>query len=204
MTFTRSSVIEKATRSKLTSHFGFFFQRWLSNPLAVGSIMPSSPGLCALVQKQLGYKSDEIVVEYGPGTGAITRAILDAGVPAERLYSIEIDPELVKYMTHEFPEVTVIHGDVRHSDSLIGSSLVGQVGTVIVGIPMVLLPFEQQQEIIAAIFRILKSGRHFLLFTYCITSPLSMKALHLRGKRLGWTPWNFPPASLWAYESANT
>ena len=204
MTLIRSSVLEKETSSKLTSDFGFFFQRWLSNPLAVGSIMPSSPGLRSLVRKKLGYESDEIVVEYGPGTGAITRAILDAGVPAERLYSIEIDPELVKYMTQEFPEVTVIHGDVRHSDSLIGSSLVGQVGTVIVGIPMVLLPFAQQQEIIATIFRILKAGRRFLLYSYCITSPLSMKGLHLSGKRLGWTPWNFPPASLWEYKSANT
>jgi phosphatidylethanolamine/phosphatidyl-N-methylethanolamine N-methyltransferase len=70
---------------------------------------------------------------------------------------------------------------------------------VIVGIPMVMLPRPLQTEIIDAIFRIMPPGSRFLLYTYCITSPLPLAALGLKGERLAWTPANFPPASVWGY-----
>ena len=73
---------------------------------------------------------------------------------------------------------------------------------MVVGIPMVLLPIDLQKEIIEAIFSVLPEGRRFILYTYCATSPLDMKKLGLKGKRLGWTPRNFPPASVWGYTKA--
>jgi hypothetical protein len=42
-------------------------------------------------------------------------------------------------------------------------------------------------------------GRGFLLYTYCITSPLPYGKLGLGARRLAWTPLNFPPASVWRY-----
>ena len=181
-----------------------FLRRWAAHPLSMGSLIPSSVGLRNLVKNHIKCMDDEVVVEFGGGTGAITRAILESGIPAQRIYSVELDPQLAEYLQKTFPQIQVICGDARLIDTFLGEDKSGKVGTLIVGIPMVLLPLQLQQDIVEAIFRVLRKGRGFLLFTYCITSPLPMKKLGLTGRRLGWTPLNVPPASLWYYERRKT
>ncbi|CAK0755924.1 phosphatidylethanolamine/phosphatidyl-N-methylethanolamine N-methyltransferase [uncultured Gammaproteobacteria bacterium] len=196
------TVAEKAPAVKVPPAALLFFQRWLAAPLSMGSVFPSSIGLKRLVAKNLICGPDEVIVEFGGGTGAITKAVLDAGIPGSKLYSIEIDTELARYLRLSHPDIHVLHGDCREADKLIGKSLIGKVGTVIVGIPMVMLPFALQKEIVEAIFRIMPAGNRFLLYTYCATSPLSLRKLGLKGERLGWTPLNLPPASVWGYTKA--
>ncbi|MEI6985601.1 MAG: rRNA adenine N-6-methyltransferase family protein [Rhodospirillaceae bacterium] len=202
MSQTEVIVADKAKGRKAPPAAWVFFQRWLANPLSMGSVVPSSIGLRNLISKHLVCGPDEVVVEFGGGTGAITRALLEAGVPSDRIWSIEIDPELASFLHQTYPDVNVIHGDCRETEKFIGVDLVGKVGTVVVGIPMVMLPHAIQKEVTNAIFRVLPKGRRFLLYTYCATSPLDMKKLGLKGKRLGWTPRNFPPASVWGYSKA--
>ncbi len=202
MSQTEVVTADKAKGRKAPPAAWVFFQRWLANPLSMGSVVPSSIGLRKLVSKNLICGQDEIVVEFGGGTGAITRALLESGLPADRIWSIEIDPELASFLSQTYPDVKVVHGDCRQTRKFIGEDLVGKVGTVVVGIPMVLLPLDLQREIIDAIFSVLPEGRRFILYTYCATSPLDMKKLGLKGKRLGWTPRNFPPASVWGYSKA--
>jgi phosphatidylethanolamine/phosphatidyl-N-methylethanolamine N-methyltransferase len=43
-------------------------------------------------------------------------------------------------------------------------------------------------------------GKGFLLYTYCITSPLPYRKLGLTARREAWTPLNAPPASVWRYQ----
>lgn len=193
----------KAKRHKSPPAAWLFFLRWLANPMAVGSVTPSASGLRKLIQKHLVCGPDEVIVEFGGGTGAITRAILEAGVPPNKIYVFEIDPDLVDFLRSNYPGVNVIHGDCRHAHKLIDPSHVGKVGTVVCGIPMVMLPIQLQKEIMSATFDVMPKGRRFLLYTYCATSPLAMKVLGLKGKRLGWTPNNFPPASVWGYSKVD-
>ena len=202
MSQTEVVTADKAKGRKAPPAAWVFFQRWLANPLSMGSIVPSSVGLRNLISKNVVCAPDEIVVEFGGGTGALTRAILEAGVPAAKIWSIEIDAELASFLHHTYPDVNVVHGDCRETGKFIGAEQMGKVGTVVVGIPMVMLPLGLQREIVTEIFRVLPEGRRFLLYTYCATSPLDMKKLGLKGKRLGWTPRNFPPASVWGYTKA--
>lgn len=179
-----------------------FFRRWLAAPLSMGSIVPSSARLRQIIARAIVCDDDQVVVEFGGGTGAVTRAILEAGVPPERLWSIEIDPELAAFLGRCYPGVNVVHGDCRNVETFIGPKLVGKVGTVVLGIPMVMLPLNLQRELVAACFRVLTPGRRFLHYTFCATSPLDRSKLGLTGQRLGWTPFNFPPASVWGYAAA--
>ena len=179
MSQTEVVTADKAKGRKAPPAAWVFFQRWLANPLSMGSIVPSSIGLRKLISKHVICGADEIVVEFGGGTGAITRALLEAGIPAAKVWSIEIDPELASFLHQTYPDVNVVHGDCRDTKKFIGDDLVGKVGTVVVGIPMVLLPLDLQKQIVAAIFSVLPEGRRFILYTYCATSPLDMKKLGL-------------------------
>ena len=180
---------------------GLFFRRWLANPLQMGSIVPSSPALCRRLVAQTHATPDQIVVELGAGTGVVSRALIQAGLAPERLYVIEIVPDMAAHLRQALPGAQVVEGDARRLPQLIPQELHGRVGTVIVGIPLVLLPVAEQRRFIDAI-QAVAPGLGFILYSYCVTSPLPWRKLGLTARREAWTPLNFPPASVWRYTPA--
>ncbi len=183
---------------------GMFFRRWLANPLQMGSVVPSSSALCRRIVSQIRRADDEFVIELGAGTGVISRALLAGGVPAARLYVLEIVPDMAAHLKLVLPGVIVIEGDARALPELIPRCCHGRIGTVVCGIPLVLLPKAEQRKFIRAIDAV-APGRGFLHYSYCATSPLPARHHSLAAKREAWTPLNFPPASVWRYTPrANT
>ncbi len=177
---------------------GLFFRRWMANPLQMGSIVPSSAALCRRIVAQTRTAPDEVVVELGAGTGVISKALIESGLSAERLYVVEIVGDMAVHLRRGLPGAHVIEGDARRLPHLIPPELHGRIGTVVVGIPLVLLPVPEQRRFIDAIEAV-APGRGFILYSYCITSPLPWKKHGLVPKREAWTPLNFPPASVWRY-----
>jgi phosphatidylethanolamine/phosphatidyl-N-methylethanolamine N-methyltransferase len=175
-----------------------FFRRWIANPLQMGSIVPSSPSLCSRVARQVRRTQDEFVVELGAGTGVISRALLDAGLPPEKLYVVEIVPTMADHLKRVLPGVNVIAGDARELSRLLPEAVHRNIGTVVCGIPLVLLPVPEQRRFIDAIEAV-APGRGFLHYSYCVTSPLPYQRHSLSARREAWTPRNFPPASVWRY-----
>lgn len=178
-----------------------FLRRWLANPLQMGSIVPSSPALCRRVVAAVRRAPDETVVELGAGTGVITRALLQAGIPATRIAVVEIVPDMARHLAATLPGVHVIEGDARALPGLLRPLVLrgfGRVGTVVCGIPLVLLPLAEQRRFVGAIAAV-APGRGFLHYSYCVTSPLPARRHGLVGRREAWTPLNIPPASVWRY-----
>jgi phosphatidylethanolamine/phosphatidyl-N-methylethanolamine N-methyltransferase len=173
----------------------------LANPLQMGSVVPSSAALCARIVRQVHRAPDEAVLDLGAGTGVISRALLAGGVPADRLFVVEIAPPMAAHLRRALPGAQVIEGDARHLAELVPAEWHGRIGTVICGIPLVLLPFAEQRHLIAAM-QTVAPGRGFLHFSYCATSPISLRKHDLAGRREAWTPLNFPPASVWRYTPA--
>ena len=180
---------------------GLFFRRWMANPLQMGSIVPSSPALCRRLVAQTRAAPDQIVGELGAGTGVGSRALIESGLPPERLYVIEIVPDMADHLRRRLAGAQVIEGDARQLPQLIPQEWHGRVGTVIVGIPLVLLPVAEQRRVVDAI-QAVAPGLGFVLYSYCVTSPLPWKKLGLTPRRAAWTPLNFPPASVWRYTPA--
>ena len=192
----RSNVFEAQRRPD--SGVALFLARWLANPLQMGSVVPSSPALCRRVVQQVQRTPDEWVLELGAGTGVVSRALLDGGVPPERMTVLEIVPDMVEHLRARLPGVEVVEGDARALPDLIPHGRHGRIGTVICGIPMVLLPLAEQRCFIDAIGAV-APGRGFLHYSYCLTSPLPHRKHGLAAKREAWTPLNVPPASVWRY-----
>ena len=182
---------------------GLFFRRWMANPLQMGSIVPSSPALCRRLVAQTRAAPGQIVVELGAGTGVVSRALIESGLPAEQLYVIEIVPDMAAHLRQVLPGAQVIEGDARRLPQLIPPELHGRIGTVIVGIPLVLLPVAEQRRFIDAI-QAVAPGAGFILYSYCVTSPLPWKKHGLTARREAWTPLNVPPASVWRYTPAHS
>ena len=175
-----------------------FLRRWLANPLQMGSIVPSSAALCRRIVQQVHLEDGEAVLELGAGTGVIGRALLASGIPGTQMVTIEIVPSMAEHLRQILPGVYVIAGDARRLPDLLPSRFGGRIGTVICGIPLVLLPLAEQRRFIDAIEAV-APGKGFLHYSYCVTSPLPWRKHGLVARREAWTALNFPPASVWRY-----
>ena len=177
-----------------------FLKRWFRNPLQVGALLPSSRFLARLIGKQVFLPANHIIVELGGGTGKLTLELLAAGIPAECLYVVEIDPVLVNYLRRKFPNVVVLQGSAADLATLIPPHLHGKVSTIISGIPLLNMPRILQKNIINACLDVLSLKGKFIQFTYSPFSSFPAKKFGLSKIRAGTVLRNLPPATVWCYE----
>ena len=84
----RQQGLRKALADKFDDELKFF-KGWIDKPKAVGSIVPTSSIAARRMASVVNPDSGLPVLEVGPGTGVITRAILAGGVKPENLYLVE-------------------------------------------------------------------------------------------------------------------
>ena len=179
-----------------------FLKRWIRHPIRLGAVIPSSPALTGLVARNVELRPGGIVLELGGGTGCLTRKLLDSGIPEDKLYVLELDPELCAYLKNALPNVNVIQGDACDLPKLIPKKYIGKVSTVISGMPMTTMPIEVQRKIIDASFSVMDDKGDLLQYTYRPISPLPAARLGLVKQRVGVTFRNLPPATVWRYQKA--
>ncbi len=179
-----------------------FLRRWLVHPFRVGTLLPSSPGLARLVARHAVVERNQLTVEVGAGTGAVTQALLDVGLPQERLIVVEIDGALCAWLRERFPRVAVISGDAAQLRRRLPASWVGRVATVVSGLPILTLPLAEQRAIVEEWFGVMHAHGRLLQYTYYPLSPLPLRSLGLAGRRVGWAKGNVPPASVWQFTDA--
>jgi len=172
----------KNKRLKDSENF-LFLKRLIRNPRSLGAIVPSSKALARFICRHIHYNEGDFIVEIGAGTGRFTRAILQSGVPEAKLIVLELDSELAHYLRGNFPGVHVIEGNATVLENLIPAEVIGNVHTIISGIPMVNLPKKTQKEIMDACFKILGEGGHVLQFTYGPVSPIPVKSFNTDANR---------------------
>jgi phosphatidylethanolamine/phosphatidyl-N-methylethanolamine N-methyltransferase len=175
------------------------FRRFLAHPVRLSSALPVSGTVARMVASKVLRASDEYVVELGAGTGAVTRALLAAGVPPEKLIAVEIDTEMADFLARTMPNLQVIEGSAADIGTMLPKETLGRIGTVICGVPLSMLYYADQQEIVDAMLALNPHDGRFLQYSYRLGSPLHAARLGLAGERLGFTLWNALPASVWAY-----
>lgn len=82
----------------------------VSNFQTTAAVVPSSRFLTRAMLAPLRLAEARVVVEFGPGTGAMTRALLEALPAQATLYSFEVSPRFCEYLSVHFsdPRLVVI------------------------------------------------------------------------------------------------
>jgi phosphatidylethanolamine/phosphatidyl-N-methylethanolamine N-methyltransferase len=179
-----------------------FFKQYLQNPRDVGSVMPSGARLTDMMVKALALAETGKVVELGPGTGAFTRALIEAGVAPERLILVERNTDFAAFLTQEFPGVTVRIGDAQELDRILAKAGEGTVQRIVSGLPLRSMDDDIRLGIARAVAASLAPGGRLVQFTYLSGPPISRKAAAeagLLGARFGVALGNVPPAFVWQY-----
>jgi len=172
---------------------------WLKNPLKIGAVAASSPELASAMARHIPLHNGGYVVELGGGTGPVTRAILDTGVPADRLIVVERDPDLHRHLSKRYPNVRVLQGDAMHLQQLLRRAGIHPVKAIVSSLPLLSMKKAIQHRIGAQAFSVLEPGAPFIQFTYGLFSPLNRHRLGVHGTVEDRVLQNLPPASVWLY-----
>lgn len=186
------------------SALALFWRRWISNPRAIGAVVPSAPGLARRMAREVVRGEGEAVVELGPGTGTVTRALIASGVPEGSLILVERDAEMHGFLVEQFPRATVIHGDAAELGDILPRQWKGRVSTVVSSLPLLGLSVARRARIADAAFAAMADQGRLVQFTYSPFCPLRRAAPHIRGQKTGFAAFNLPPATVWRYTVPDT
>ena len=181
-----------------------FLREFLRAPLRTGAQQPSSRALAAAMAAEIDPAAEGPVVELGPGTGVVTRALLDRGIPEDRLILIELNPSFAGHVHRNFPQATVLNGSAFDMRRLITTEIGGgaepQIAGVVSGLPLRGRPDALRTRLLEDALDLARpaAGR-FVQFTYWYDSPVPFDRTRVDGRRTRFVPFNLWPASVWTY-----
>ena len=179
-----------------------FLQEWFANPQRTGSVAPSSPQLGAAMARWLPSDPESFVLELGPGTGAVTQALIKRGLREERLVAIERNPKMARLLRQRFPRAHIITGDAWQMDVLLRehNEPIESVGAVISSLPLLNFPPEEAEVLAEKIRAILQHGGKWVQYSYHLGNAHHKSAtrFHRLASNIIWL--NLPPARVNVYQ----
>ena len=176
-----------------------FLRSWIEKPLHMGAVMPSGRVLARTMASYVDIKSTGPVVELGPGTGAITSALIERGVDQKRLVLVEYNPGFCALLRDRYPQAKVVQGDAYTLRDSLRSVLSAPASAVVSGLPLVTKPMLTRLKLIREAFAALAPGAPFVQFTYSVAPPIpkSLPGVSTEASERIWM--NLPPARVWVY-----
>jgi phosphatidylethanolamine/phosphatidyl-N-methylethanolamine N-methyltransferase len=175
-----------------------FLRALIARPKNIGAIFPSSPALATAIARQIDPRLTGPVLELGPGTGVVTKAILARGIAPERLTLVEYNEDFARHNAARFPGVCVIQGDAFDLAKTLGARFAQPFAAVVSGLPLLNFPIDLRRRLVDGALERLAPGAPFIQFSYGTHAPVVPPPGHsvVRAAMI-WA--NLPPARVWVY-----
>lgn len=170
-----------------------FFRESVRHFWQTGTLVRSSSFLVDSLLADVDFASSKLIVEFGAGSGCVTRELLRRMRPDAQLFSFELSPvfhEEILSISKVNPRLTAIHGCATNAAQMFPAQ---SVDCVVSGLPMGNFGKRTKLGILGTVHTILKPRGRFSQFQYSLLDYRLMRR-HFPAVRLGYTPLNFPPA----------
>jgi phosphatidylethanolamine/phosphatidyl-N-methylethanolamine N-methyltransferase len=176
-----------------------FLRSWIEKPLHMGAVMPSGRPLARTMAQYVDVDDRGPVVELGPGTGAITSALIDRGIEQKRLVLVEYNPGFCALLRDRYPQARIVQGDAYRLRDTLWNVLSMPASAVVSGLPLVTKPMLTRVRLIRDSFAALAPHAPFIQFTYSVVPPIpkSLPGVSTEASERIWM--NLPPARVWVY-----
>src|SRR3546814_6248392 len=131
-----------------------------------------SSDLASAMAAQVDLAAPGAVIELGGGTGNVTAALLEAGVPPQDIAVVERDPVFARVIAARFPQVRVLQGDASELRRLLREAGIGPVKAVVSGLPLLSIPDRLGLRIIGEDIWALTADGCFVQFTSGPPTPV--------------------------------
>ena len=197
----RGSELRKALSEKFDEELKFF-RGWIDKPKAVGAIVPTSSVTSRRMASVIDTTSGLPVLEVGPGTGVITKAILARGIEPQNLTTVEYSADFVRHLRALYPQVNVVQGDAFNLADTLGEKRDTIFDCVISAVPLLNVPVERRISYLHDLLGRIPAGRPVIQITYGPLSPIPAGKGDYTIKHFDFIMRNIPPAHLWIYRRA--
>ncbi|MEJ3657664.1 methyltransferase domain-containing protein [Actinomycetes bacterium KLBMP 9759] len=143
-----------------------FLAAAVRRPATMGAVAPSSPRLARVLASVVPRDGEPVVVELGPGTGAVSAAVKDRLPAGGRHLAVELDARMVAYLERTRPALEVVHGDARDLGKLLADRGVDHVDAIICGLPWALFDEATQTAVLGEVSRAIGTTGAFTTFAY--------------------------------------
>jgi phosphatidylethanolamine/phosphatidyl-N-methylethanolamine N-methyltransferase len=156
-----------------------FAEEALADFSTTAAISPSSPQLAAAMLEPLPLTSSRVVVELGPGTGVMTRALLNEMPADATLIAFEINQRFYNYLKAKFsdPRLVLIHASAEHVDLELRQRGYTEVDAVLSSLGLGLIAERERQAIFERLLPFVHDRTVFTQYQY-------IHALQCKGGRL--------------------
>lgn len=177
-----------------------FLKGLAERPRMTGAIAPSGPVLAKAMAAHVDPDGELPVIELGPGTGVVTKALIERGVAPERIIAIEYSPDFCQLLAERFPGITIIRGDAYDLEgSLDGRA--ERVSNVVSSLPLVARPPRDRRKLIQDGLGRTEPGKPFIQFSYLVKGPVEAVPGSFSVEASPWIWRNMPPARVWLFRS---
>lgn len=180
----------------------FFFRQFIAHPKEVGAFAASSKHLANAVTNAAGVPDANVVVEFGAGTGTITRVLCTRLRQDATFFALEINPDFVKMCRNCLPGVEIIEGSAENTLRYLQEHGKSECDSIVSGLPWAAFEELLQDRLLDATVDALRPGGKLATYMYLSSVLLPSgrrfkKKLESRFSKVGHSRvcWkNLPPA----------
>lgn len=201
---TTTSVPSKpaSLRHKNSPNHRAFLGQFVGRPTMIGAVAPSSRHLAARVLEGLDLEHAKAVLEFGPGTGAITGRLVARLGANTKFVAIELNPVMAASFRKRFPQVKLREESVENARRVCQEEGIDSVDFIVCGLPWSSFSDDLQDRLLDATLDVLKPGGTLVSFAYHVGTwlpggrrirrKLDSRFTTVRKSRSVWR--NLPPA----------
>lgn len=178
-----------------------FIKSFFKNPLRVGALVPSSPYLADKMADLADFSGAKCVVEFGSGTGSVTKKILRRLPEDCVLLSFEIEKSFAEQLKKSIGDkrLIVINDSAEQLAKYLKKYGHKRADCVISCLPLASLPNNITKRILETAKEFLKDGGYYIQIQYSLNDFNNLKNIFPK-VRLGFEIRNFPPAFIYICE----
>jgi len=147
-------------------HRLIFLRQFFCSPRDIGAVAPSSRALAELITEAAQVHNAATVVEFGPGTGAITEVILRKLRDDSQFFAFELNPRFVEFLRRKCPDVRVIHDCASNTRRHLEAAGLESCDCIVSGLPWAAFDEQLQDELLDAALDVLRPGGRFTTYAY--------------------------------------
>lgn len=175
-----------------------FFQEAVKNIKTLGTVAPSSRFLSKRMIKEIDFSKADVLVELGPGNGAITKYILNNLSPNAILICFEINDNFYQQLIGlKHPQLIVLKASAEKIVYELNKLKIQKVNYIISSLPLTIIPAVISNEILKKSFEALEKNGTYIQYQYSLSYFKKLKVVFKESISLGFEPLNIPPAFIY-------
>lgn len=173
-------------------------REFLRRPKLVGSAFPASRYLVDGLLESVDWANTRVVVEYGPGTGPLSRALLARMPRDSRLVTVDVSPHFTRHLRRTIadPRLLAVTGCASSAQAVLENHGLRAADLIITGIPFSTMSPDEGGHILDISAQVLKDEGTLLAYQMRSTiAPMLAERFAEIQKSYVWR--NIPPCHLY-------